>query len=150
MQHLDGGQRAIFSAGPALSFDFRTRPLLNHPLVMFACLPHVHTQWSKAPQPVWCLSVCTGSVGRVSTLPQRHLRSAGLVLSSPKEGVHLGILRYSAVVKRYFTTKFVLFFLKPMDKSLKGTKISKSAVISVSRKYLLHPVAAPRAFSSHS
>lgn len=74
LQHMDGGERrAVFHTGPALFFDFRTWPLLNHPLVMFACLPHVHTQWSKAPQPVWCLYVCTGSAGRASTLPQRQL-----------------------------------------------------------------------------
>lgn len=103
--------RGPFSpAGPALFFDFRTLPLLNHPLVMFACLPHVHTEWSKAPQPVWFLNVCTGSAGRASTLPQRQLWSAGLVFYSRKEGVDFGILRYCVVDEHYFTTICFVFF----------------------------------------
>lgn len=115
---------------------------------MFARLPHLHKWKSKAPQPVWCRNVCTGSAGRASTLPQRQPWSTGLVFTAQKERMNFGTLRYFVVLVHNFTTG--VFFLWPVNKAQKGTKISKSAVISVSRKYLLHPVAAPEPFNSHS
>lgn len=42
LQHLDGGERAFFRSGPALFWDFRTRPSESHPLwCLHAC--HIYT-----------------------------------------------------------------------------------------------------------
>lgn len=68
LRHSQRGERALFKSCPLVWH--RTWHTVNHPLVMFAFLPHTHTFEERVIlQLVLCLNACASSSGRVVTFP---------------------------------------------------------------------------------